>query len=130
VFVQPTPHGVALAFLRAVLNSPGVEMPPLGREWPLLERLREHQSPDRKRYFRCLDCRCRPGPARSPGEFRQGIPPFPEAEGIHFAAALSSHVHGILCGRHTVTDRPRGLVGVGGSKPDFDVGPGDAINAY
>jgi hypothetical protein len=61
---------------------------------------------------------------------RQGIPPFPEAEGMHFAAALSSHARGILCGRHTVTDRPRGLVGVGGSKPDFDVGPGDAISAY
>ena len=42
VFVQPTPADAALAFLRAVLNSPGVEMPRLGGEWPLLERLCEH----------------------------------------------------------------------------------------
>jgi predicted nucleic acid-binding protein len=42
VFVQPTPADAALAFLRAVLNSPGVEMPRLGGEWPLLERLCKH----------------------------------------------------------------------------------------
>ena len=42
VFVQPTPADAALAFLRAILNSPGVEMPRLGGEWPLLERLCEH----------------------------------------------------------------------------------------
>ncbi len=42
VFVLPTPVDAALAFLRAVLNSPGVEMPRLGDEWPLLERLCEH----------------------------------------------------------------------------------------
>ncbi|MGH8645920.1 MAG: TA system VapC family ribonuclease toxin [Gammaproteobacteria bacterium] len=42
VFVQPTPHDAALAFLRAVLNSPGVEMPRLGSEWPVFERLYEH----------------------------------------------------------------------------------------
>jgi toxin-antitoxin system PIN domain toxin len=42
VFVQPTPADAALAFLRAVLNSPGVDMPRLGGEWPLLERLCEH----------------------------------------------------------------------------------------
>ncbi|MCI0354594.1 MAG: hypothetical protein L0099_06085, partial [Acidobacteria bacterium] len=28
-------------------------------------------------------------PSRSPGEFRQGIPPFPEGEGIHFAGAVN-----------------------------------------
>lgn len=42
VFVRPTPHGAALAFLRAVLNSPGVEMPRLGNEWFVFERLCEH----------------------------------------------------------------------------------------
>ncbi len=42
VFVQPTPNDAALAFLRAVLNSPGVEMPRLGTEWPVFERLCEH----------------------------------------------------------------------------------------
>lgn len=43
VFVQPTPIDAAQAFLRAVLDSPGVEMPALGPEWSLLERLcREH----------------------------------------------------------------------------------------
>ncbi|MGH6635427.1 MAG: TA system VapC family ribonuclease toxin [Gammaproteobacteria bacterium] len=41
VFVQPTPHNAALAFLRAVLNSPGVEMPRLGTEWPVFEHLCE-----------------------------------------------------------------------------------------
>jgi toxin-antitoxin system PIN domain toxin len=35
VFVQPTPADAAL-------NSPGVDMPRLGGEWPLLERLCEH----------------------------------------------------------------------------------------
>lgn len=42
VFVQPTPNDAALAFLRAVLNSPGVEMPQVGSEWPMFERLCEH----------------------------------------------------------------------------------------
>ncbi len=42
VFVQPTPAEAALAFLRAVLNSPRVEMPRLGGEWPAFERLCEH----------------------------------------------------------------------------------------
>ncbi|MGH8654301.1 MAG: PIN domain-containing protein [Gammaproteobacteria bacterium] len=42
VFVQPTPAEAALAFLRAVLNSPRVEMPRLGGEWPVCERLCEH----------------------------------------------------------------------------------------
>jgi uncharacterized protein len=32
-------------FLRAVLNSPGVEMPRLGSEWPVFERLCEHHRP-------------------------------------------------------------------------------------
>lgn len=41
VFVQPTPTEAALAFLRAVLDSPGVEMALLGTEWPLVDRLCE-----------------------------------------------------------------------------------------
>jgi hypothetical protein len=39
VFTHPTPMASALSFLRAVLDAPGVEMPALGPEWPLLERL-------------------------------------------------------------------------------------------
>lgn len=39
VFVEPTPLDAAQAFLRAVLNAPGVSMPPLGEEWPLFEKL-------------------------------------------------------------------------------------------
>jgi toxin-antitoxin system PIN domain toxin len=41
VFVQPTPVESAAAFLRAVLQSPGVDVPPLGREWPVLLELCE-----------------------------------------------------------------------------------------
>ena len=41
VFVQPTPIETALAFLRAVLDSPGVELAQLGTEWPLFDRLCE-----------------------------------------------------------------------------------------
>lgn len=44
VFVQPTPMAAARAFLRAILNSPGVEMTRLGAEWPLLERLCEQRD--------------------------------------------------------------------------------------
>lgn len=44
VFVEPTPHDDALAFLRAVLHLPGVDMPRLGLEWPLLERLIEQHE--------------------------------------------------------------------------------------
>lgn len=39
VFVNPTPIVAAQAFLRAILDTPGVEMPPLGSEWSLLETL-------------------------------------------------------------------------------------------
>lgn len=39
VFKEPTPLDAALAFLRAVLDSPGVTLPPLGNEWPEAERL-------------------------------------------------------------------------------------------
>lgn len=39
VFPDPTPIGDALAFLNALLAQPGVEMPELGREWPLFVRL-------------------------------------------------------------------------------------------
>lgn len=34
VFVEPTPLDAALAFLRAVLDSPGVTLPNIGQEWP------------------------------------------------------------------------------------------------
>jgi toxin-antitoxin system PIN domain toxin len=39
VFSDPMPYPAARAFLRAVLDSPCVEMPTLGREWPLFEAL-------------------------------------------------------------------------------------------
>lgn len=39
VFVDPTPLADAQAFLRAVLDSPGVELLSLGDEWPLFEHL-------------------------------------------------------------------------------------------
>lgn len=39
VFVEPTPEEAARAFLRTVLDSPGVKWLPLGDEWPLFERL-------------------------------------------------------------------------------------------
>ena len=39
VFVEPTPLKAAQAFLRAVLDTPGVTMPMLGEEWPLFEKL-------------------------------------------------------------------------------------------
>jgi toxin-antitoxin system PIN domain toxin len=44
VFVQPTPLAAAQAFLRAVLDSPGVEILPLGAEWALFERLCERHA--------------------------------------------------------------------------------------
>ncbi len=50
-------------------------------------------SADRQRHPLCLDRRHRAGPSRSPGEFRQGIPPFPEDERIHFAEALNLRLH-------------------------------------
>lgn len=39
VFHQPTPPDQAWAFLRAVLDAPGVQMPTLGPEWPAFEQL-------------------------------------------------------------------------------------------
>ncbi|MEO7557453.1 MAG: TA system VapC family ribonuclease toxin [Gammaproteobacteria bacterium] len=39
VFVEPTPIEVAQAFLRALLDTPGVVLLPLGEEWPLFEQL-------------------------------------------------------------------------------------------
>ncbi|MBX6420295.1 MAG: PIN domain-containing protein [Nevskia sp.] len=39
VFVHPTPVAAAAGLLHALLQIPGVEMPPLGREWPVLRRL-------------------------------------------------------------------------------------------
>jgi hypothetical protein len=68
-----------------VLNSPGVEMPRLGSEWPVFERLCEHHRPTG-----IPDAWIAAAvPAHhAPGEFRQGIPPFPEGERTPFAAAL------------------------------------------
>lgn len=39
VFLEPTPINAAQAFLRAVLDTPGVALLPLGDEWPLFEQL-------------------------------------------------------------------------------------------
>jgi toxin-antitoxin system PIN domain toxin len=39
IFVQPTPIGDAMLFLDALLETPGVEMPAQGEEWPLLRQL-------------------------------------------------------------------------------------------
>lgn len=39
VFIEPTPIDAALAFLRAVLNSPGVSLLALGKEWAAFEQL-------------------------------------------------------------------------------------------
>jgi len=39
VFAQPTPIDAALAFIDAVLATPGVAMPAVGREWSALRRL-------------------------------------------------------------------------------------------
>lgn len=39
IFPDPTPMEDALTFLRALLAAPGVEMPELGREWPVFVRL-------------------------------------------------------------------------------------------
>ncbi len=39
VFVEPTPLAGAQAFLAALLSADGVELLPLGGEWPLLEPL-------------------------------------------------------------------------------------------
>jgi toxin-antitoxin system PIN domain toxin len=39
IFNQPTPIAEAIAFLDALIGVPGVEMPLLGAEWPLLRQL-------------------------------------------------------------------------------------------
>lgn len=44
VFQEPTPLAAAQAFLRAILDSPGVYLPSLGNEWPEVERLCAQQG--------------------------------------------------------------------------------------
>ena len=39
VFLVPTPFEAAQIFLRAVLDAPQVQIPALGKEWPLFESL-------------------------------------------------------------------------------------------
>lgn len=39
VFVLPTPVADAVEFLDTLFAMPGVEMPPLGAEWPMLRQL-------------------------------------------------------------------------------------------
>ena len=39
IFVEPTPIKAAQAFLRAILDTPGVVLLPLGDEWQLFEHL-------------------------------------------------------------------------------------------
>jgi len=39
IFVKPTPVETAVSFIDALLTIPGVEMPPLGVEWPMLRQL-------------------------------------------------------------------------------------------
>jgi len=39
IFVVPTPVQDAVEFLDALFAMPGVEMPPLGAEWPMLRQL-------------------------------------------------------------------------------------------
>ena len=42
VFMEPTPIDAALAYLRAVLDSPGVTLLSLGKEWAAFELLCAH----------------------------------------------------------------------------------------
>lgn len=39
IFVRPTPTADAIAFIDALLEVPGVDMPAVGAEWPLLRQL-------------------------------------------------------------------------------------------
>lgn len=39
VFPNPSPTRDAVAFIDALLATPGVEMPEIGREWPMLRNL-------------------------------------------------------------------------------------------
>jgi hypothetical protein len=41
VFVYPTPYPAAQGFIRAILNSANVDMPLLGKEWPIFDKLCE-----------------------------------------------------------------------------------------
>ncbi|MBM3343676.1 MAG: type II toxin-antitoxin system VapC family toxin [Betaproteobacteria bacterium] len=44
IFPRPTPTADALAFLDALMVSPGVETPSLGREWPKLRELYKERA--------------------------------------------------------------------------------------
>ena len=52
IFVKPTPVEDAIGFIDALLTMPGVEMPPLGVEWPMMrqlclaKKLTANESPD------------------------------------------------------------------------------------
>lgn len=39
IFLQPTPIEIAVGFLDALLAVQGVEMPPVGAEWPIVRQL-------------------------------------------------------------------------------------------
>ena len=39
VFINATPIDAAIAFLNSLLSAPGVSIPEVGREWPLLKQL-------------------------------------------------------------------------------------------
>jgi toxin-antitoxin system PIN domain toxin len=39
ILIRPTPMAAAMEFLDALLAAPGVEMPALGAEWPMLRQL-------------------------------------------------------------------------------------------
>jgi toxin-antitoxin system PIN domain toxin len=39
IFIHPTPMSEALRFIDALLTAPGVELPMLGAEWPVLRKL-------------------------------------------------------------------------------------------
>lgn len=44
IFREPTPTAAAVAFVDALLESPGVEVAELGREWPALRRLAQDHA--------------------------------------------------------------------------------------
>ena len=39
IFVEPTPAQDAIAFIDALMSMPGVDMPPIGAEWPIMRQL-------------------------------------------------------------------------------------------
>lgn len=45
IFVHPTPMEDAVGFLDALFSVPGVEMPSLGAEWPMLRQLCIEKKP-------------------------------------------------------------------------------------